>query len=217
MTSASIATRTGQANASGRGSGLVAQAARDVSGGALVEPAARFGDISDPMALSMAQFQGWVTELRQSGQAWIRSPRVVSLSEQATRRFCLGMADGRMFFGLQEPELSWFLGIPWLHCAVKRGGSNIAFVSESTQHSGNSAIPSFALSLKVREARFITALLKHHYLDVREVQAGSQGAIYGASRTARATIDIVSVKDDESLNGLMDSRKAIRPALSRRT
>ncbi len=160
---------------------------------------------ASPLLRAMTGLQHWLLGLRREGRAHTVDTMVVDIDEHASKRFCLGVSGGRVFLGVQAIELEWFGHLPWLHCAVRKGGSTISLVSEGTV-SGNAEIPCFAISLHAGGADRVALLTRCPYLDVREITVGKSGAAIGVSRRVLTTIDVVLTKDDSTLEGLMAGR-----------
>lgn len=158
--------------------------------------------VGHPIMHSMQLFQRWLLELRQAGMASTTMDRVVDIELAATRSFCIGVAENRIFFGLQAAELAWFLGLPWLHVAVRRGGQNITFVCEESTV-GDVALPCFALALKTESREKVALLTRQHYLDVRRIEVGVNDEVTSVSRRVLGTVDIQIVENERSLEGLL--------------
>ena len=161
---------------------------------------------NDALLDGLAIFQNWIMELRRNGLAFNNASLILDIDESIARRFCIGIAEDRLFFGVQEGEIGWFGAIPWLHLAVKVGTKNISFVTEEIVF-GDSLIPPFALTMKTDSREKAQMLTRMHYLDIRKVRVDQEtGFVSQISKNIITTLDVVSVEDDRSMEGLIAGR-----------
>jgi len=155
----------------------------------------------------LERFQSWLIGLRYGGMARAEAEHIVSVDPEVTRRFCVGLVDGRLFFGVQEPELSWFRDLPWLHVACRRGGTRMSFVTEECVVSG-ATIPCFALSFLSDHREQIALISRYHYLDIRVVEprTGPEEGLISISGSVLTTVDVVVTEDESCLPGLLAGR-----------
>lgn len=159
-----------------------------------------------PILVAVSEFQSWLLDLRRSQLANTEGdPHVVRIDEQVARRFCVGVAENRVFLGVQARELCWFQGMPWLHVALRKGSQNINVVSEQTTVQGVT-LPYFAIALRADNREKISLLSKYHYLDVREIEAGPQGEVLGVSCAITMTLTVALVEQDETIEDLLARR-----------
>lgn len=157
------------------------------------------------MAIAIGSFQSWLLNLRRKKLAVNIGIGVISIAEVVTSRFCIGLAGGRIFLGVQADELDWFSGLPWLHVALKKGSPNINIVNEETTLQGVT-LPYFCLSLSTGNQDKIGLICKKRFVDVREIKMDSSGHVTGVSTTVARTIPVVMVESDENLNCLLAGR-----------
>lgn len=156
-----------------------------------------------PTPSGLSCFQEWIADLRRGGLARSTSNMVIGVDDVVARRFCIGMAENRVFFGIQDRELEWFLDLPWLHVAVKKLGKKMAFVSEKTS-AGGVSLPSFAISFEAGDKAGLISRCK--YLDIRKINVGDDGFVSAISKRVITTVDVFHVVDEESIAGLIGGR-----------
>lgn len=155
-----------------------------------------------PMATALQMLQNWILGLRKTGLASTTSDQVITIEPAATRRFCIGIVESRVFFGVQMSELEWFQTLQWLHVAVRASGTKLSFVSEQTSVEGNT-IPCFALSLETGDRALISKVANQSYLDVRKIGMDESGNVNSISKKIFFTISIVLTKEEHTIDGLM--------------
>jgi hypothetical protein len=156
-----------------------------------------------PAASCLLGFQEWIADLRRGGLAKSTSNMVIGIDEVVARRFCIGLAENKVFFGIQDRELEWFSGLPWLHVAVKKGGKKMAFVSEETT-AGGVSLPSFAISFEAGDK--VGLISRCQYLDIRKIEVNDDGCVVAISKRILTTVDVYHVIDDESIAELRGGR-----------
>lgn len=124
-----------------------------------------------PILAAIQEFQSWLLNIKRKNLV-SKEPSgdklIVRLSEDVSRRFCLGVAEERIFLGIQPLEMRWFQGLPWLHVAIKKGSKSLNLVGEETTLDGIT-LPYFAIALCADNSEKFLKLIKTRYLDVREI------------------------------------------------
>lgn len=150
--------------------------------------------------------QAWLHDLDARGLSRsTESPRIVVIDEAAAARFCLGIMDGRTFFGVQKEELHWFGGLPWFHVALRKGSNRLNFVCEQTSV-GKMTFPAFALAFLTQSPGRLIEISRLQRLDIRPIEIDDAGRVQSVSRDRATTVDIQIVESDETLDGLMAGR-----------
>lgn len=160
-----------------------------------------------PVLEAIASFQSWLLGLKR--QRLAGSPddsRIVRIEEEVARRFCIGIAEGRVFLGVQEKEMAWFSGLPWLHVALRRGSKNINVVSEESTVQ-EVTLPYFALALCADSKDKVDLLSKNHYLDIRGIEVDAGGTVLGVASKITMTLNVVLVEKDETIDSLVADRR----------
>lgn len=157
-----------------------------------------------PILMSVQCFQSWLQFISRKHQVDFNhsDKSIIHINENISRRFCLGIAENRIFLGIQPNEMKWFKGIPWLHVALRKNSQKINIVCEETTID-NVTIPYFAIALNTSSAEKINKLTKYHYLDVRLIQLDASGTVRGVSQFVSTTLSIIVVNEDENLISLL--------------
>lgn len=158
----------------------------------------------------LAAFQNWMATLRRDGMATSERNMVIDIDDDIARRFCIGIAEDRLFFGVQELEAEWFGALPWAHLAIRSASKNISFVTEEISLSGYD-IPAFAIAMRADSQERARILSRVREIDIREVRLDeTSGFISRVSRVALTTVPVIVVEDNREIDALISAGQPAR-------
>ncbi len=165
------------------------------------------GMVSRDPRESVMKLQGWIAELIYGGDAHRLEidTNIVRISSRASSAFCVGTRDQRWALGVNSKELSWFLGLPWFHIAIKRGSTNLNLVCEHL-HIDSLHLPAFCISLRASKPGSFDELSRHSLIDVREAFSATSGRLGKLGDSILRTIDVRATEDESTMNGLLAGR-----------
>lgn len=152
----------------------------------------------------VVRLQRWIDDLIQSGDAQKADidPNILRIGKRASSSFCVGTRDSRWFIGVAATDLTWFLGLPWFHVAIKRGSAHLNLVCEQLVLD-SLHLPAFCISLHSSKPGSFDELSHHKLIDVREASALGGGRFNSFGSAILRTIDVRVTNDESTMNGLL--------------
>lgn len=170
---------------------------------------------TDKIVIGLKHFQEWLLDLTRLNLVTTSKDLIIHVDESVTKKFCIGMANNRFFFGIQEEELRWFGAFPWLHLAARINHKRLYFVCDE-QIVEAAMLPCFALSFQPESLQKIELIASKSTIDVRKIEIDEYGNVVMISRDPVMTLPIVSDFEEGSIGGLKGGKLKHKPKFDNR-